>query len=164
MNVDYKNISTGDAARMIGVDITTVSTWCREGRINCVNVSDGTKNGRYMLSEDEVDYIKTLKQKFGKQFIRKYRKDWKKGRQPAKTFVTDEVVEVVPVAKPVATIKSVVSTITEVKEESAFDVEEIALKISYIQDIKKQIHDLDEQKAKLTAELEELKNDVTKYL
>lgn len=143
MNVAYDRISASDAARVIGVDYSTVSNWCREGKINFINVSDGTKNGRYMLAEDEVDYIKTLKQKFGKQFIRKYRKDWKIGMMPAES--TPEVKVEVPEVKPVASIKSVVVNIT--KEEPAksdkIDIDEMAIKIGYIQDIKDKIEKLE---------------------
>lgn len=165
MNVAYNQISASDAAKTIGVDYSTVVSWCREGRINSVNVSEGTKNGRYMLSEDEVAYIKTLKQKFGKQFIRKYRKDWKRGMMPAEKAVL-EVKPAEPVVKPVATIKSVVVNIT--KEEPAksdrIDIDEIAIKIGYIQDIKDKIEKLEQEKLKLMEEYDKLRAEVISAL
>lgn len=160
MNVAYDRISASDAARAIGVDYSTVSGWCREGKINFINVSDGTKNGRYMLAEDEVDYIKTLKQKFGKQFIRKYRKDWKRGMMPAEP--TPEVPEV----KPVASIKSVVVNITKEEPDKSdkIDIDEIAIKIGYIQDIKDKIEKLEQEKQKLIEEYDKLRAEVISAL
>lgn len=165
MNVAYNQISCADAAKAIGVDYSTVVGWCREKRINALNVSDGTKNGRYVLNEDEVAYIKTLKQKFGKQFIRKYRKDWKRGMMPAEKTVPEVKIEA-PVAKPVATIKSVVVNMT--KEEPAksdrIDIDEIAIKIGYIQDIKDKIEKLEQEKQKLVEEYDKLRAEVIQAL
>ena len=164
MNVAYNEISCADAAKTIGVDYSTVVGWCRDDRINFVNVSEGTKNGRYVLKEDEVEYIKHLKQKFGKQFIRKYRKDWSNGTKPAQIqHVVEEKVE--EVKKPVATIKSVVMNIT--KEETVkeiLDIDEIAIKIGYIQDIKDKIEKLEQEKQKLVEEYDKLRAEVINVL
>ena len=159
MNVAYNEISCADAARMIGVDYSSVVKWCRDGRINCVNVSGGTKSGRYVLKEDEVDYIKQLRQKFGKDYLKKYRKDWRKGKQPAQPI--KEVIYVEP-TKPVATIKSVVADVVPAKKRA--DIDELAIKIGYIQDIKDKLEELEIQKNQLTAELESLRKEVMEYL
>lgn len=162
MNVAYNQISCADAAKAIGVDYTTVTGWCRKKIINSINVSEGDKSGRYVIAEDEVAYIKTLKQKFGKQFIRKYRKDWKRGMMPAEPTPEVEVPEV----KPVAAIKSVVVNIT--KEEPAksdrIDIDEIAIKIGYIQDIKDKIEKLEQEKQKLVEEYDKLRAEVISAL
>ncbi len=164
MNVAYDEISCADAARMIGVDYSTVVSWCRKDIISCINLSGGTKNGRYKLSEDEVLYIKKLKEKFGKQFIRKYRKDWKKGKMPA--IPTPEVKVEVPEEKLESAIKSVVVNIT--KEEpvkpNKMDIDEIAIKIGYIQDIKNKIEELEQEKQKLIEEYDKLRAEVISVL
>lgn len=158
MNVAYNEISASDAARMIGVDYSTVVAWCREGRVNCVNVSGGTKNGRYSLSEDEVLYIKTLKQKFGKQFIRRYRRDWKKGRMPKQEELNMN-------SQPITTVKSVVMDISEEKPvKEKLDIDEIAIKIGMVQDIKEKIDNLEAEKIQLTNELEKLRKEILEYL
>lgn len=159
MNVAYNEISCADAAKMLGVDYSTVVKWCRDNRINHVNVSEGSENGRYILAEDEVRYIKTLKDKFGNQFIRKYRKDWKKGTEPAK-----DVVYVEP-TMPVPTIKSVVTNITtEEYTKNKVDIDEVAIKIGYIQDIKDKIEKLEQEKQKLVEEYDKLRAEVIQIL
>ena len=158
MNVAYNEISCADAAKMLGVDYSTVTGWCRSERINCIDISDGSKNGRYKLSEDEVQYIKHLKDKFGNQFIRKYRKDWNKGKQVAEPIVEE---------KPKTFIKSVVTNMTtEFVEEhkKKVDIDDIAIKIGLIQDIKDKLEDLEVQKNQLNTELEELRKEVMEYL
>lgn len=150
MNVAYNQINCQDASRIIGVDYTTVVGWCHDGKINSTNISEGTTRGRYMITEEEVDYLKMLKQKFGKQFIRRYRKDWQRGKQPAQTE-TD--------VKPIAIIKDFqyadTDSVKPVKEKA--DIDELAIKIGYIQDLKEQI-------AKLQSELETLRKEVMEYL
>lgn len=155
MNVAYNQINSADAARIIGVDYTTVVGWCRDGKINSVNISEGALRGRYMISEDEVDYLKTLKQKFGKQFIRRYRKDWQRGRQPAVTIAEE---------KP-ATIKDFQYVDTDsVITKTEVDIEDIAFKIGIIQDIKTRLEELEAEKQKLSEQLEELRDEVMNYL
>lgn len=155
MNVAYNQISCSDAAKIIGVDYSSVTTWCRLGRINCTNISEGTINGRYVIPEDEVDYIKTLKQKFGKQFIRKYRKDWQRGKQPAEQY-TEE--------KPTP-IKEFRYTDTDsVITNTNTDIDDIANKIRTIQRIKTRLEDLDKERQQLSNKLEELRDEVMNYL
>lgn len=156
MNVAYNQISCSDAAKIIGVDYSSVTTWCRSGRINCINISEGTINGRYVIPEDEVDYIKTLKQKFGKQFIRKYRKDWKRGRQPAETYIKEE---------PQVTLKDFQYIDTDsVITNTKTDIKDIANKIATIQDIKTRLEELDKERQKLSDKLETLRDEVMNYL
>lgn len=147
MNVAYNQINCQDASRIIGVDYTTVVGWCHDGKINSTNISEGTTRGRYMITEEEVDYLKMLKQKFGKQFMRRYRKDWQRGKQPAEAEV-----------KPIATIKDFQYVDTDsVPSPNKADIDELAIKIGYIQDLKEQI-------AKLQTELETLRKEVMDYL
>lgn len=157
MNVAYNQINCSDASRIIGVDYSTVVGWCRDGKINTINISEGNKNGRYVITETEVDYLKTLKQKFGKQFIRRYRKDWERGRQPA----TPE-----QETKLIATIKdtSTNSNFKPIETNEKADIDELAIKIGYIQDLKDKLASLELEKAKLSAQLDELRQEVLEYL
>lgn len=155
MNVAYNQISCSDAARIIGVDYSSVTTWCRSGRINCTNISEGTVNGRYVIPEEEVDYIKTLKQKFGKQFIRKYRKDWQRGKQPVEPQIKE---------KP-APIKEFHYTDTDsVIPNPKTEIDDIANKIRTIQRIKTRLEALDKERQQLSGKLEELRDKVMNYL
>lgn len=176
MNVAYDQISCADAARMTGIEYTFLTKLCKERRINCTNISGGDKKGRYVLGEDEVNYIKTLKQKFGRNYMQKYRKDWARGKQPAQTIETPVVQEseaaknnpapVINEPKPViATIESMVTGVS--KEEPVnkrVDIDEIAIKIGYIQDIKDKLENLEAQKNQLLSELEDLRKEVMEYL
>ena len=175
MNVAYNQISCADAAKVIGVDYSTVTNWCRDRKINCINISEGTKNGRYVLAEDEVAYIKTLKQKFGKYFIKKYRKDWKRGMMPAEP--TPEVKVEAPEVKPVASIKSVVVNITKEEPDKSdkIDIDEIAISTAE-KELKKKLKKDEEvidkktlKKIKKNSKIEvevffKVKEDITDYL
>jgi hypothetical protein len=169
MNAAYNEISCADAAKMIGIEYSSVAKWCKSGKINCANVSGGTSKARYVIQEDEVDYIKHLKQKFGKGYMKKYRKDWRRGHQlaePVAVTTVDNVVYVEPTkreeqqdTKTTATIKSVVTDIVPVKKKA--DIDELAIKIGYIQDIKDKLDDLEIQKSKMLEALETQKNQLT---
>lgn len=76
MNVPYNEINLTDAAQMIGVDYTTVAGWCRRGKINFIDISEGTKKPRYLLTEKEVEHLKTERKKNGRRFIESYDKNW----------------------------------------------------------------------------------------
>lgn len=77
MNVPFDKINTDDAAKRIGVDYATVANWCKRKLINCENVSGGTGKARYMISEDEVNYLKSLQKQYGtKKILLYYKKDW----------------------------------------------------------------------------------------
>lgn len=154
MNVAYNEISCADAAKMIGVDKSTVSAWCRKQVINCVNLSNGNKNGRYMIPEKEVEYLRKLKKDYGsmRQAMMHYQKDWEENwdnvKEPENTM-----------------IKSVVTNITvENVKPKKFDVDSIATTISYIQDIKERLNDIEAEKNQLNAELEDLRKEVMEYL
>ena len=154
MNVAYNEISVQDAAKMLGVDKSTVAGWCRKNVINFINLSDGTKKGRYMIPENEVQYLKSLAKEHGsmRRALMAYRKDWneKKNKEEYPT---------VPV------VKSVVTNITvEEPKTKKFNAENIATTISYIQDIKERLNDIEAEKNQLLNELEELRKEVMEYL
>lgn len=172
MNAAYNEISCADAAKMLGMEYSSVAKWCKAGRINCVDVSGGTSRARYVIPEDEVDYLKHLKQKFGRGYMKKYRKDWKRGHQLAESVAVTTIKDVVYVEptkeegqqniNPAATIKSVITDVVPAKKKA--DIDELAIKIGYIQDIKDKLEELEIQKNQLTAELESLRREVMEYL
>ena len=156
MNVAYNQINVQDAAKMLGVDKTTVAGWCRKNFINFINVGDGNRRGRYMIPEKEIQHIKDLIKEYGslRKALPHYKKDWE-------DVITNEKYPTVPA------IKSVITNITV--EDSApvkkrFDVDNIVTTISYIQDIKERLNDIEAEKNQLTAELEELRKEVMEYL
>ena len=67
MNVGYADLNTSDVATMLGVQRCTVSLWCRQGRIKYQNVSDGTSRPRYLFTDDEVNRVSKLIDKYGKK-------------------------------------------------------------------------------------------------
>lgn len=156
MNVAYNQINSADAARIIGVDYTTVVGWCRDNKINSTNIGEGVSRGRYMISEDEVDYLKTLRQKFGRQFMRKYRKDWQRGKQPAETYTKEESQVTFKDFQYIDTDSVITNTST--------DIDDIANKIRTIQRIKTRLEELDNERQKLSEQLEELRDEVMNYL
>lgn len=157
MNVNYKDISTGDAARILKLDITTVSGWCRADKINFCNLSNGTQNGRYMIPEDEVYHIKELIKIHGKAHWQKfYDKNWnkKEEKKPVNVITSDEAMFL---EEYNATHKEEVKP---VKLSSKVDIDSIAITIGYIQDIKERLKDLEAEKAQLLNEYTQLKQEV----
>lgn len=67
MNVKYTDINCQDAGKSIGVSTATIQGWCRNKLINFVDIGDGNKNPRYMISEQEVNYLKSLVKSHGKR-------------------------------------------------------------------------------------------------
>ena len=164
MNAAYNEISCVDAAKMIGIEYSSVAKWCKSGKINCINVSGGTEKARYVIKEAEVQYIKLLRQKFGREYMQKYRKDWEKGKQLAENTESNNEVVYVESTKPqVAVIKSVVTNITT-EQPTRVDIDEIAIKIGYIQDIKDKIEKLEQEKQKLIEEYDKLRAEVINAL
>lgn len=150
MNVPFNKISAADAARMLGVDRCTVQGWCRNGIINFTNVSDGTAVPRYMIEEDEVNYISELLKKFGstRSAMLRYRKNWRDGRKP------------IPVKKPTVVECENIFQPIEVPKDEDSSADKIANTILYIQQIKERIEDCKAELAQLENEYAELKQEV----
>lgn len=146
MNVKYTEINSADAARMIGVSAQAITAWCRKGLINYTNVSNGTQKARYMLSENEVNYIKELVKEHG---TRKFMMYYNKNRDGvSKVFHTNKVNldhYTIP-ARP------------------NDDTIEIANKFLRIQEIKKELENLELKKVDLNKELEALRDEVMEQL
>lgn len=64
-NVGYADINTVDAATLLGVSKWNVQDWCRKGYIKYINVGEGNYRPRYMFTEDEVERIRRLMEKYG---------------------------------------------------------------------------------------------------
>lgn len=78
MNARFNTNTPEEAAKIIGVSTVAVTNWCRDRKINCNNVSDGTNKGRYEIEDDEVRYVRYLVDKYGsRNALLYYRKDWK---------------------------------------------------------------------------------------
>jgi hypothetical protein len=165
MNVPYNQISTKDAAQIIGVCYSSVAAWCTEGLVPYTDVSGGTGKKRYMLNEEDVNLLKKAKQKYGNRMLK---------------HVYNDGVKLVPVTykddeKPVASTKPTAS-IKPVKQPSRYDdepikarpakvdIDEIAITIGEIQDRKEELENLEARKAQILAELEELRNKVMEAL
>lgn len=159
MNVAFDQISCADAAKMLGVDYSTVVAWCRKGVINADNLSDGTRNGRWQIADDEVNYIMGLKDKFGstRAAMMHYRKNWKEGNKPVEPKPVEP--KQVPVEPKEVVIRDYVPSNQpiEKKETSA---EDLITTISYLREVKKRIADCKEELALLKEEYENLRNEV----
>lgn len=93
-----------EAAKIIGVTSVAVANWCRDGRINCNDVSNGSKNGRYEIEDEEVRYIKKLVQEHGaRNMLMYYKKNWRSCSEdeidPDKLYTAKEVANIVHIDK-----------------------------------------------------------------
>lgn len=151
MNTPYNEYSAGDVAEILKVDRSTITYWCRKGLIIAKSVSDGAKNARWVIPEKEVEYLRQLGKQYGSKGIMKH---------------YERVGEEITPAVAVPTIKDDTPT-TEIKKEAApkkFDIDEIALQIAQIQDIKEELNNLDARKTQLLNELEAIRKDIQPYL
>jgi hypothetical protein len=146
MNVGFADINAADAAKMIGVDYSTLTGWCRRRLINFVDVSENSSTkARYLIPEKEVDHLIDLKKKYGnRKILLYYKKDWEE--MPMNGDETlDEPVETTSEEKPA---------------KKKFDIDEITTTIAYMQDIKERLEDIEAEKNQLLAEYEQLKKEV----
>lgn len=171
MNVAFDQISCADAAKRIGVDYSTIVGWCRKNIINCVNICEGNMNGRYLLEEGEVDYLKDLVKKFGtRKAMLWYRKDkatrYPKPKQEEKPIdvsvvnTENRLEQVMPNVEPPKTEV----TFTLPKSEKDSMVDQVTRNIMYIQDIKERLEDLEAEKQQLLVELKECQEEVMSFI
>lgn len=78
MNTTFEQISTSDAAKMLKLDKSTITKWCKQGLINFIDVSSpSSTTARYVFEEGEIDEIKRLIKKYGKgKWMTYYSKNW----------------------------------------------------------------------------------------
>lgn len=160
MNVPYNEINARDAAKMIGIDYTTLVKYCRKGTINVSDVGGGKGKPRYLFTENEVEYMKGLKKKYGKRFFGHYDKNWNVKEEPA---IADEQELFVKSNEDFENNKIVPVIVKEdnlLTRTEKVDIDKIAITIGYIQDIKERLNDLEAEKNQLLKELEELRNEV----
>lgn len=186
MNVGFEELSTKDVADMIKVDQHTVADWCRKGRIKSTNVSGGDQLGRYLIPEDEADYLRKLFKKWGKtKAMRHYNvkrlevnkvvtpvvdDDWeepdenlpwtlneKEAKELGYGVKTYEDGTFTIYSDPsMVTALDVEEPVTDNLEPQKVDAEKTAATISYIQDIKERLKYLETEKSKLLEKLEDL--------
>lgn len=92
MNVPFNQISTKDAATMIGVHVTSVINWCNDGLVPYTDVSNGTGKKRIMLNEEDVMLLKAVRKQYGGREVIKH------VRMDAGKLVRKDA----PIKKPVA--------------------------------------------------------------
>lgn len=145
MNVKYTDINCQDAAKSIGVSTATIQGWCRGKLINFVDIGDGNKKPRYMISEQEVNYLRSLVKSHGKRkALLFYDKDFNMKGEESEMEICD-----VPAME-----------VEEVPTRKIFKKDEIVTTISYIQDIKERLEDIEAERNQLLNELEDLKKEV----
>ena len=168
MNATFKQISTIDAGKMLGVDKTTVANWCRRGIINFIDVSEPKSSvPRYVLTEEEVDRIKRTMKRYGKKnWYKHYKKD-----KPMKSKKTATLIDDSHIFETSQQSVSITSEVQVVQEEtqpktSSFDdeIENLSKTIMYIKDIKERLNDLEAEKNQLLNELDSLRNEVLAYI
>ena len=172
MNVGYNEISTIDAARMLKVDKSSVSNWCRLGIINCINVGDGNSKPRYLITEEEVEHIGKCIKKYGKfKWSKRYNKNWNTKEKPVITVepADENIIDSEQELFLASHKEYLEQRDNKAKEETntpqkKFDLEKVTTTIAYIQDIKERLEDIEAEKNQLLAELEELRAEVMPYL
>ena len=159
MNVTYDEINARDAAQRIGVDYTTVVGWCRNNLINYTNLSDGSKNGRYMLAEAEVEYLKRLNRTYDtRKAMMHYQKDWNKAEPKAEPKAVIKNVDLKPVAPTPQ------SKIEDAPKKANFNADKVLDQILKIQDLKERLEDLEAEKNQIMAELEMIRKDIMEVI
>ena len=182
MNVPFDKFNASDAARILGVDAATVRGWCKNNVINFIDVSEpGSNNGRYQISESEIDYIKSLIKKFGvRKAMLNYRKDWNMKKEKPK--MGDDVInfDIDPLPwyidlnaynneeeltkKIENDVKKELGLPIEEENSKRAKAEKIVDTIMYIQDVKERIEDCRAELNQLLNEYEQLKAEVQEVL
>lgn len=156
MNVGFEELSTKDVASMLKIDQHTVADWCKRGRIRNTNLSSGDRNGRYMIPEDEAEYLRKLFKKWGKtKAMRHY-----DVTRIKPVLVTSGIVgnygdqPVVPeeiAAEPVE---------DKIPVRQEFDLDDIMTTVSYLHDIRERMEDIMAEYNQLQNEYNQLKEEV----
>lgn len=186
MNTPYNEFSAGDVARMLKVDKSTVSGWCKDGKIINKNISSGPHRARYLIPEKEAEYLRKLCKQYGKRGIMKHYErvgeaafyssviePTEKPYSKANIGVKEDLVDNISFncdpnehSQEVTTYNvfpddEQTDNLTPCKE---FDVDTVALQIARIQEIKERINDISAERNQLIHELEDLRGEVKKYI
>lgn len=168
MNTPFNEYSAGDVARMLKVDKSTITLWCRKGLIVAKSVSEGAKNARWLIPEKEAEYLRKLCKQYGKRGIMKhYERVGEDLLSPLdETSVdisklpTTEDENISPIEQTAVSIEETVST----KPTKKFDVDEVALQLARIQEIREELEDIEARKNQLTYELEDLRKEILEFI
>ena len=160
MNTPFNEYSAGDVARMLKVDKSTITLWCRKGLIIAKSVSDGAKNARWVIPEKEAEYLRKLCKQYGKRGIMKHYERVGEDLLPVEETSVD-ISKLSIEDKNVSSVEPV-SSIEETTKK--FDVDEVALQIARIQDIREELEDIEARKNQLTYELENLRKEVLEFI
>lgn len=156
MNVGFEDLSTKDVASMLKVDQHTVSDWCKRGQIRNTNLSGGGQKGRYMIPEDEAEYLRKLFKKWGKtKAMRHY-----DVTRIEPVLVTSGVVGNYgdqPVVPEEIAVEPIADKIP-VRQE--FDLDDIMTTVSYLHDIRERMEDIMAEYNQLQNEYNQLKEEV----
>jgi hypothetical protein len=200
MNVKYTDINCQDAAKSIGVSTATIQGWCRNNLINFVDIGDGNKKPRYMISEQEVNYLHSLVKSHGIRMAMLFYNKNKNAFEGESVMEEEPVVVETPVEEPkkvqfncdipvedkqvidqeceklgltranyIHMLINKKDSVPEKTEEDIptrkpFDKEEAMATLSYIQDIKERLNDIEAEKNQLLNELELMKKELIESL
>lgn len=200
MNVKYTDINCQDAAKSIGVSTATIQGWCRNNLINFVDIGDGNKKPRYMISEQEVNYLHSLVKSHGVRKAMPFYNKNKNAFEGESVMEEESVVVETPVEEPKKVQFNcdipvedkqvidqeceklgltranyihmllnkkdvpVVQTEEDIPTRKPFDKEEAMATLSYIQDIKERLEDIEAEKNQLLNELESMKKELIESL
>ena len=157
MNVGFENLSTKDVATMIKVDQHTVSDWCKKGRIKNINLSSGNQNGRYLIPEDEADYLRKLFKKWGKTKAMRHFDVTRIEPVLVTSGVVGDYYGDQPVVPEETAAEPVVDNIP-IKHD--FDLDDIMTTVSYLHDIRERMEDIMAEYNQLQNEYNQLKEEV----
>ena len=166
MNTPFNEYSAGDVARMLKVDKSTITLWCRKGLIVAKSVSEGAKNARWLIPEKEAEYLRKLCKQYGKRGIMKHYERVGQDLLPVEETQVD--ISSLPhedeIALPIEQEVSSIEETTNTKPTKKFDVDEVALQIARIQEIREELEDIEARKNQLTYELEDLRKEVLEFI
>ena len=159
MKLDVGQYTGPEAAKLLGVNRTSLTGWCKRGLIEYVNVSTPDSTiPRYAISQEEIDRVTKLMKRYGKKKWLAHAK--KKKKAPIVEMSIDESpakVEEKPAPAPIEPVQ------VEKKPEK-LDPDKVMKTIMYISDVKERLQDLEVEKANLEKELEELREEIKSYI
>lgn len=165
MNAPFNEVSSVDLAKMLKVDRSTVTAWCRSGKIECINVGKGSTNSRWVIPQKEVDYLLKLRKEFGstRNAMLHYENVGTRFGQAILKEAEEEINR--PANKPRTFVDDYYDAVKEeAKPSQKFDIDDVALKLARVQEIKERLENLDAEKNQLNNELNDLKRDIMAFI
>ena len=169
-NVGYEDLNCSDVGRMLKLDKSTISAWCRKGYINYQDVSEkNSKKPRYLIPQWEFDRIQHLIRKFGKRNWILYNEKDKERAAKEHMYPSPEAVIAPTVSyESIPVPEGFVEQFVEQEEakvpvkipEDDFDAEKMLTTIKYIREVKQKIRDLKEELEHYENELSDLRQEV----